>query len=221
MDLPYIDFHSHKETSVSDILTIRSFDTKEITQLTDQPSSLGIHPWSLNRESYPLQLEILEKYSMDKNIFFLGETGLDTLVGEDKELQEESFRFHIQLSEQIQKPIVVHCVRSYHTLFKIHKIMKPKQKWILHGFQARRDVFIECTRRGFYFSLGNALIKNSSLRSYVSEIPRDKIFFESDDSSFAIEKLYQEYSLLTNQSISDLKKQIASNFLSLDVPYEF
>ena len=68
--------------------------------------SVGIHPWHLTDEDYPVRLQWVESMLQDdKRIIALGEAGLDKCCDAPFALQEEAFRKVISLSEQYCLPL--------------------------------------------------------------------------------------------------------------------
>lgn len=166
--------------------------------------SCGIHPWYSN--DWKHQLDILKSISIDESIVTIGECGLDTLKGLPMDMQIDIFKEHILLSEQVNKPLIIHCVRSWDRLLLIKKEMMPKQAWIVHGFRGKPALAKQLVQSGMYLSLGT-LFNNQS----VLEIPSDKLFLETDEADVDIETVYNDVAIALNLSVSDLAVQVYAN----------
>ncbi|MDE9591126.1 TatD family hydrolase, partial [Xenorhabdus bovienii] len=68
--------------------------------------SCGIHPLNLD-EGY--NFEELARLAADEDVVAMGETGLDYYYQkENAELQRTSFREHIRIGRELNKPVIVH-----------------------------------------------------------------------------------------------------------------
>lgn len=166
--------------------------------------SCGIHPWySEDSES---QLNYLFEIATDPRIIAIGETGLDKLKGPAFNIQIPVFMRHIELSEQLEKPLIVHAVKAWEQLYHIRKESKPTQPWIIHGFRANPQVTQQMVKAGFMFSLGNKFNVDS-----LEYIPINSLFCETDEDEMDIRDVYQQIANALNLDIEDFAAQIAQN----------
>ena len=96
----HFDVHTH-HLSACPSEAIFNADSKYIP-LPDEAMwlSVGIHPWHLTSENYPMQLRWIESVlGKDKRVIALGEAGLDKCCHAPFSLQEEAFRMIVSLSE--------------------------------------------------------------------------------------------------------------------------
>ncbi len=180
MMFPHIDIHSH-DSNRADSAIINILPEEDI-----RPGvyySVGIHPWNTPTVT-PSTLDSLASKARNEQIVAIGETGLDALKGGDIAKQIELFKFHINLSEQQRKPLIIHAVKTFPEIIKLKKELKPSQPWIIHGFRGKPELAQELLRHGFYISLGEKFNKETA-----SIIPEDKLFYESDESPLPIEKI--------------------------------
>ena len=145
----YIDFHTHKIPTEKDVVAV-----------VDGRDTWGIHPWradSLSPCSSPEEKEELEPLPSRggwEEALAIGECGLDALRGPSMEVQEAVFRKQVALSERIERPLIVHCVKAIDRLLRIHKELKPTQLWMLHGFRGKPQQLRSLLDAGFYVSFG-------------------------------------------------------------------
>lgn len=149
--------------------------------------SVGIHPWYITQEDFPMQLEWLQERLTDPRICAIGEGGLDTLCNTPHDLQEKAFRKLIELSEQSQLPLIIHCVKSVAQILQLKKEYKPRKPWIIHGFRGKPQQASELIRHGFYLSFGERYAPQS-----LQATPLNRIFIETDESTCPIKELYRK-----------------------------
>ena len=122
------DVHTH-HLSASPFEAIFNADSKYIP-LPDEAMwlSVGIHPWYLTSENYPMQLRWIESVlGKDKRVIALGEAGLDKCCHAPFALQEEAFRMMGSFSEQHCLPLIIHAVKVYNELIALKKEIHPSQ----------------------------------------------------------------------------------------------
>lgn len=201
MDAPFVNLHTHHDPG--DALTLRSW---------------GIHPWWLDDPGYDWEqgLQTLEQQLQEGTLDAVGEAGLDKLHPESLPLQRTVFERHVLLSEYYGKPLVIHSVRANDEVLKLWKQHQPQQAWILHGFNGSREEAEQFAGKGFYLSVGTAILfKNRKINESIKYIPLDHLFLETDDADGGIETVYAEAAKLLSVSEAVLRKQIFANFARL------
>lgn len=187
-------------------------------QHTDTWLSAGIHPWSINEQAYKIQLKKLTDIAQNPAIKFIGECGLDRLKGAPLPLQEEIFIKQIRIAEDMKKPVIIHCVRCYNELLSIKKIVRPRVPMIIHGFNSKIEIARQLLDKGFFLSLGGALLnEESNAVKILQEMPLERLFLETDDKDISIIDIYQEAAAIRGLSFEELEKVIFDNYLSLNV----
>ena len=166
--------------------------------------SCGIHPWySEDSES---QIKYLIEIASNPRIIAIGETGLDKIKGPTFNIQIPVFKRHIELSEQLKKPLIIHAVKAWDELYHIRKETDPTQPWIIHGFRGNSQVAQQMAKLGFMFSLGERFNIDA-----LEFIPKDALFCETDESDTSIFEVYQQIASALNQDIEDFAMQITEN----------
>ncbi len=114
----------------------------------------------------------------------VGETGLDFFrTGEDgRGVQEESFRWHIELAKRLGKPVVIHDRESHDDVIRVLESEGPPDTVVFHCFSGDAAMARYCTERGWYLSFaGTVTFKNASpLREAVAVAPLDRVLVETD-----------------------------------------
>lgn len=174
--------------------------------------SVGIHPWYIERtaaggdSSLRERLLMLEELAYHPQVLAMGEAGFDKPAEPSKNFQLEVFVFHVRLSEQAEKPLVIHQVKAADTLIRLKSLLKPKQPWIIHGFRAKAELASEYLRHGFYLSFGKNY-RHEALRS----VPADRLFIETDESPVPVEELYARAAAVRGVSAKELHETVQGN----------
>ena len=167
--------------------------------------SCGIHPWHIG--DVALQQEQLKQTVGDGKVLLVGEAGLDKCCGTSLELQQAVFEYQCRLSEEVGKPLVVHCVKAWSELLHIKKRLKPSQPWIIHGFRGKPE-------------LARQLLDNGCLLSFGEHFNRDTLVFvaasapffaETDESALPIETVYRRLADALDCPVETLAGTIAGS----------
>lgn len=201
--MEFFDFHHHKINIPTGIYNV---NFKAI--LPENLYSIGIHPKDINPEHFEDQLQWV-KNSITENCFAIGECGLDRLISTEQTIQEEVFLKQIEISNELKKPLIIHCVRKFYEVISFRK--KAEQPMIIHGFHKKQKIAEDLLDNNFYLSFGKAVLDDLSLQDTVKKVPLDRLFLETDDADFSISTLYQKVSEIKNISIEQLNRQIVEN----------
>ena len=180
-------------------------------------SGVGYHPWYLD---YPIKndknwfeefKDFIKSNLIDKNInFFIGEIGIDG--GKIKktfslENQIEIFKKQIELANELNKLVHIHCVYEWDKLYKILNNMKienlvKNNKIILHSFQGKKKHIEKFNNLNCYFSISSGCFTKSNFEM-LKLLPNNKILFESDSPSMFNKEIYSnenEYKHFYNEN---------------------
>ena len=201
--MEFIDIHTHNNTPAC-----RTIYNNGTEYVAGRSISLGIHPWYIS-DRWRDDLAAIATLAKEENVVAIGECGLDTLkstaaIG----LQEEIFKAHILLSEALQKPLIIHCVKAFDRLIALRKETKPAQAWILHGFRGKPQQAGQLIKAGFHISLGERFNPDSA-----KAIPIDRLFIETDESGCSIEEIYAAIAVAKGMGLEELARPTAENAL--------
>lgn len=127
----------------------------EGVQLRDDATySVGIHPWWTADVAWEDLKEGFYLWAQHPQVVRIGECGLDKLKGGALDLQERVFLMHVKLSEQLQKPLTIHCVKTFDRLLALHKQLRPTQRLAIHGFRGKPEQAQQLLAAGFDLSFG-------------------------------------------------------------------
>ena len=203
------DFHHHNRENTYGIYNL---EPKEI--VTEKKFSVGIHPKDID-ENWEENFEKIKEISLLPNCVAIGECGLDGLISVNENLQKEVFERHILWANQINKPVIIHCVKRFSEILPFQKIAEIPL--VIHGFNKKKTIADEMLRHGFYLSFGKSVLHSLSLQSILKEFPLEKIFLETDDANFNIKELYQKTAEIKGISIENLHNKILKNLESLPI----
>ncbi len=185
----------------------------------EQPSnhqfySAGIHPWHIHESNWQQQVATLASLAHQNNIRAIGECGLDRLSSVSFKIQELVFRAHIRLAQDLGKPMIIHCVRSFPEIMLILKEERFTLPVVFHGFNNKIDVAELILSSGHYLSFGKSLF-NPNMASVFASVPTHRFFLETDDSDYSIIQIYQQAAILRQSTLDQLQKSIQINALQL------
>ena len=184
----YIDFHTH-QVPVS----------KNVIAIVEGRDTWGIHPWKAD-ETFVVP-DLSAKLA-------IGECGLDGLRGPSMEVQESVFLEQIRLSEELGKPLIIHCVKAFDRLLQLRKELNPKQSWMFHGFRGKPQQLRSLLDAGFFVSFGFQH-NEESLRI----CPIDRLLLETDDDEFhPIDEIYNNVARKRELEVTSLVKQMTENY---------
>ncbi len=211
--LSYIDIHSHHLHNSPEVLSILNLRAGEELPATEPLHvSYGVHPWDADK---PEKTKLLDDIFLIKNLLAIGECGMDKLRGPNLELQKNLFIKHVAISEQIHKPVIIHCVGYFNELIALRKKNSYSQQWIIHGFRGHPQLARQLIDCGILLSFGEALFRaNSKAIQALQTLQAEQWFLETDESKLPIKLIYQRAAEICQLSIEELLEQQHKNFIS-------
>ena len=217
MELNFIDIHTHTTKSRDNLIQIVNLDLKSPC-LEQGYYSYGIHPWALDNVDFQIEeaLSLLEARLQSPNVLALGEAGLDKMHKATFEQQIEIFERQIELSEALQKPMILHDVRSHNEIIALRKKHKAVQPWIVHGFSGTEQDIKQLIGQGIYLSVGESLLHpERKIYKSFKFIDLDYLFLETDMAEIGVETIYEAAANLLEMDLSALQTRIFANFARL------
>ncbi len=207
----YIDFHKHKPTNNSDIFEIISVHFDDNFALKQNYFTIGKHPWwtknklTLNEKQAFLQL-VKSDYCLG-----IGEIGLDKLKGETIEIQLQIFTELLQIASEVEKPVIIHCVKAFDKLIQVKKEFLNVRKWCVHGFSRHWELATQLIKNGFYLSVVATENITPKYVELIKNIPSDRLFLETDNTNIKIENIYLQVAKIKEISVEELQNQMMKN----------
>ena len=191
--------------------------------------SCGVHP--LNQDE-PYDVEELRRLAAEEGVVAMGETGLDYFyTPETKAQQQLSFRQHIQIGRELNKPVIVHTRDARaDTLAILQEEKVTDCGGVLHCFTEDRETAGKLLDMGFYISFsGIVTFRNAEqLRDAARYVPLDRLLVETDspyltpvphrgkENQPAMVRDVAEYmAVLKGVSLEQLAQQTTDNFATL------
>lgn len=204
VDMELLDVHTHNPDAVGAIISVRPW------QFNPKPGcvySVGIHPWdtaALNDGSAPLKpAEVateLSQLAQHPAVVAIGECGIDHLRGGSIDAQIALTEIHIRISEQVGKPLIIHCVKAVNEIIALYRRYQPRQKWLIHGFRGSigaAKALLACP--GINLSFGEKFREEA-----VRATPIERLYVETDESQLPIEDLASRIATVRGCRVSDL-----------------
>jgi len=210
----YIDIHTHRISENNDVLSIYNYPIfDKILIDKQQPVSVGLHPWYADKKDN-LIFDKIETLARQESTWAIGECGLDRSVSKPMITQMDVFIEHIIISEKVEKPLIIHCVRSFPEIILLKNKYKTKQPWIIHGFNSNGHSIHHLTNHDIYVSFGSQLLTSKRIIDIFSRMPDDKYFLETDDQkAVSIEEIYEQVAFIKTKNVEDIINQQQTNFL--------
>lgn len=183
-------------------------DLRLINDFPELAFSVGIHPWlTADNSGIPeAQFSRLEEAARLPQVRAIGECGIDLLKGGAMFRQLQLFKRQMELSETIGKPMIIHDVKADDILLGLHRDLKPRQNWAIHGFRGKPGAARMLLSAGCYLSFGEKFNAET-----LKMTPSDRILAETDESEKPIEEII---ALLSEARGENLRPQIARNTLT-------
>lgn len=154
----------------------------QVRRYPDISVSTGVHPLSDENEKF--SPELLMQLASDDKVVAIGETGLDYYYKKDNhDLQQENFRLHIQVANELGKPVIVHTRDAGDdTLSILHQENADSCGGIIHCFTETQEFADKALEMGFMISFsGIVTFRNAgSLRDIAKTVPDDRLLIETD-----------------------------------------
>jgi TatD DNase family protein len=163
-------------------------------------ASIGLHPTNIASDFFKskecskteegfledgFNYEAYKELAKSKKVVAIGECGLDyyyrpkgtTKKELFKEEQRKVFIKQLNLAEELDLPVIIHCRAAFDDLFDI--LSKRKIKGVLHCFTGSKEEAEKFLSLGLYFGL-NGIIFKTNIEEAIKIIPLDRILLETD-----------------------------------------
>lgn len=147
-------------------------------------AAIGLHPTDAEKEIF--DEKALSGLAQNEKVVAIGECGLDFFRTKDefeKQKQKELFIKHIELSQKVGKPLIIHCRDAHDDLFKI---LEPRTynlesaPGVMHFFTGTLEQAKKYIDLGFYISFSGVITFAKEYDILVKELPMDRILIETD-----------------------------------------
>ena len=189
--------------------------------------TVGCHPHDTSKlkNNY---INELEEMCKNPKVVGIGETGLDYYYNHSsKEIQKKAFIEHIELSKDLNLPLVIHNRDSDEDLMEI--LRKHKPKGVIHCFSGNLEMAREVIKLGMLISFtGIVTFKNYTSFNIIKEINLKNFMLETDSPYLSpvpfrgkrnepknVKVIAQKIADFKNVSIEEIKIQTTRNAFRL------
>lgn len=149
--------------------------------------SAGMHPMADETDEF--SIDYLTQLAADDKVVAIGETGLDYYYHKgDTHWQQERFRAHIQVANELNKPVIIHTRDAANDTLNILREENAEQcSGVIHCFTESQQFAEQAMDLGFMISIsGIVTFKNAdALRDIAKTIPDDRLLIETDSPYLA------------------------------------
>ena len=211
----FVNIHTHSSNRLANEIAVQNLFPEQNEQMNfgqTQLYSVGLHPWYTEKIKVNELAKRILGICENKNVIAVGEIGIDKNRGAEIDIQLKLFETQAQIGNELNKPVIIHCVKGFNEILSLRKKLKPKVDWIFHGFVQNAEIAKQCIDLGCKLSFGKALLNTgSSVRSVFQSVPDESYFIETDEGN-SIEEIYQAAAQIKNISIQKLQEIQWLNF---------
>ncbi len=141
---------------------------------------------------YPLDAVEFRELELDKAFYFfkseaknavaIGEVGLDfkyCTKEEEQKKQTQIFSRFISLSNETNKPLIIHSRFAQRQVLELLKKENAK-KALLHSFVDSKKLMTAAVNEGYYVSVGLSVLYSEEAQKNIKEFPIERLLFETD-----------------------------------------
>lgn len=196
----------------------------------DVDCSVGVHPLDLEQGEAPALDWLLGELN-HPHVVAIGETGLDYhYEPEAAELQQQSFRLHLEAAKITGKPVIVHTREARADTLALLREAALPQAGVLHCFTEDWEMAKAALDIGFYISLsGIVTFRNAdALREVARKVPAERLLVETDAPYLApiphrgkpnlpqyVREVAEFLAMVRGERFEDLAAQTTANFKRL------
>ncbi len=140
-------------------------------------------------EDLAADIAIIEELAHMPRVRAIGETGLDYFrtPPELRGVQQESFKWHIEMAKKTNKALVIHDRDSHDDVLSVLLEVGAPEKTVFHCFSGDVEMAKTCIERGYILSFaGTMTFKNApALREAVKLVPHEQLLVETDSPFLA------------------------------------
>jgi len=201
-------------------------------------ASAGIHPHdadTVDKNSLKKIEELVQHYK----VIAVGEIGLDYFKNlSSQEKQIEAFKLQLELAENHNMPIIIHCRDAYNDLINILKEYKTSNwRGVIHCFGASQKIAEEFLNLGFYIGFTGIITyyKDKSelgnepeIYRVIKNMPLNRILIETDCPYLApvpergkrneplfVKNVAEKIAQIRKMSFEEIEKQTSENAIKL------
>lgn len=174
------------------IPAIDSTHTNAMLQLeNDYPEHvflmMGLHPTHV-KENYKEELKHVEDMLAKRKFYAVGEIGIDLYWDKSTlEIQQDAFRYQIQLAKKHRLPIAIHCRDAFDEIFEVLETEKSDDLFgVFHCFTGTLEQAHQAISYNMKLGIGGVVtFKNGKIDAFLNSIDLKHIVLETDSPYLA------------------------------------
>lgn len=183
-------------------------------------TTIGIYPEKTQNVTEN-DIKTLKNLAKHKKVVAIGEIGLDYHSDSyDKETQEKVFVQMLEIADEAGLPFCVHCRGAVKDVFEILNENKNliKHSGLMHCYSEGASWYKKFLDLGLYLSFSGNITYKKSDRSFLKDIPLDKILVETDAPYLPPEPFRGKtnYPKYVRYTIERLAKELGISFEELE-----
>lgn len=146
-------------------------------------AAVGIHPHHAAAYS-ETALKAIRALAQHPKVVAIGEIGLDFHYADSapREVQERNLNAHLDLAEELGKPVVIHDRDAHERIIEILERRQGRPRGMLHCFSGDLAMARQAIELGYWISFaGNLTFANArQLQDLARALPLDRMLVETD-----------------------------------------
>lgn len=177
-------------------------------------AAVGIHP-SDAKKSKPGDLERIKELAKNNKVIAIGEIGLDYYWDKEEDVkkqQKEFFIKQIEIANELNLPISIHCRDAIEDCLQILKENPVKRGGIMHCYAGSPGIAPEFIKLGFLLGFGGTVTFKNSVRpkEVAACVPSNSYVLETDapyltPHPFRGKENHSKYLYLVRDKIAELR----------------
>ena len=143
-------------------------------------AAIGIYPnenLEMSKKDILNEIDFIRKNK--KNFVAIGEVGIDLKETDEFERQKEIFEKFIELSKELDKPLIVHSRKAEEKVIEILEQNKAK-KVVMHCFSGKLELVKRIIKNGWSLSIPANITHSEHFQKVVDLSPIENLFCETD-----------------------------------------
>ncbi|WP_338357728.1 TatD family hydrolase [Yeosuana marina] len=143
---------------------------------------MGLHPTHV-KDNYKEELKHVEDMLAKRLFYAVGEIGIDLYWDQSTlQIQQEAFRYQINLAKKYKLPIVIHCRDAFNEVFEVLEEEKDSDLFgIFHCFTGTIEQAHQAISYNMKLGIGGVVtFKNGKIDQFLNQIDLKHIVLETD-----------------------------------------
>jgi len=148
---------------------------------------MGLHPTHV-KGNYKDELKHVEEMLAKRKFCAVGEIGIDLYWDKTTlKIQQEAFKYQIQLAKKYKLPIAIHCRDAFNEIFEVLETEKSDDLFgIFHCFTGTLEQANQAISYNMKLGIGGVItFKNGKIDQFLKEIDLKHIVLETDSPYLA------------------------------------